>query len=184
MDRQARYARWDGVGKPFTVCTTPVPSLLRPREVLVAVDLATVCGSDLHTVRGRRPSPAPSVLGHEQVGTVVAVGTDAPVAPGQRVVWSVTASCGRCARCLRGLPQKCVELRKYGHEPLDEARPLVGGFATHCLLMPGTEIVPVPEEVPDRVASPAACATATVAAVVAAGGRGGAGRGGGGGGGG
>ncbi|XVV12587.1 zinc-binding dehydrogenase [Actinoplanes sp. CA-131856] len=168
MELEARYARWDGVGRPFTVCSTAVSSRLEPDEVLVAIDLATVCGSDLHTVSGHRSSPAPGVLGHEQVGRVVAAGADAPVEPGQRVVWSVTASCGDCPRCRRGLTQKCLRLRKYGHEPLTEASPLTGGFATHCLLMPGTTIVAVPETVPDEVAAPAACATATVAAVVAA----------------
>ncbi|XVU26753.1 zinc-binding dehydrogenase [Actinoplanes sp. CA-054009] len=168
MEREARYARWDGVGRPFTLLTTAVPSRLEPGEVLVEVDLATVCGSDLHTVSGHRPSPAPGVLGHEQVGRVVAVGAGAPAEVGQRVVWSVTASCGQCPRCRRGLTQKCLRLRKYGHEPWTERNPLTGGFATHCLLMPGTAIVVVPDSVPDVVAAPAACATATVAAVVAA----------------
>ncbi|QKW10578.1 alcohol dehydrogenase catalytic domain-containing protein [Streptomyces sp. NA04227] len=146
-----------------------------PGEVLVRVDLATVCGSDLHTVAGHRPAPRPGVLGHEQVGTVVAVGEGAPpcqdgteITPGMRVVWSVTASCGKCHRCRRGLTQKCERLRKYGHEPLDERAPLTGGFATHCVLLPGTTVVAVPPALPDAVACPASCATATVAAVIAA----------------
>lgn len=171
----ARVARWDGVGLPVSVVTVPLPEALAPGEVLVEVDLATVCGSDVHTVSGRRPSPAPGVLGHEQVGRVVAVGPDEPrstrgqvLTAGTRVVWSLTASCGACARCAANLPQKCLRLRKYGHEPFDDAWPLNGGFATHCLLRPGTAIVPVPEEVPDPVASPASCATATVMAVLRA----------------
>lgn len=172
-----RYARWDGVGRPFVVVPATTPAVPGPGEVLVRIDLATVCGSDLHSVTGRRPSPAPGVLGHEQVGTVLAVGDDAPtcvdgspVLPGRRVVWSVTAACGTCDRCVRGMTQKCRRLRKYGHEPLDGAAPLTGGFATHCVLLPGTAIVEVPDDVPDVVASPASCATATVAAVLRAGG--------------
>ncbi|OZM78074.1 zinc-binding dehydrogenase [Pseudonocardia sp. MH-G8] len=172
----ARYARWDGVGEPFTVVPAAVPHVPGPGEVLVEIDLATVCGSDLHTVAGHRASPAPGVLGHEQVGHVVAVGPGvparyvdgAPVVPGARVVWSVTSSCGACVRCRRDMPQKCLQLRKYGHEPLDEAAPLTGGFATHCVVLPGTAIVAVPDDVPDAVAGPASCATATVAAVLAA----------------
>lgn len=172
----ARYARWEGVGRPFAVVEAPMRWAPGPGEVVVEIDLATVCGSDLHTVAGRRSAPAPGVLGHEQVGRVVAVGPGDPprcfdgtvVGPGLRVVWSVTASCGRCARCRGDMPQKCLGLRKYGHEPLDEQAPLRGGFATHCLLLPGTTVVAVPDEVPDEVAAPASCATATVAAVLAA----------------
>lgn len=170
-----RYARWDGVGRPFTLVTTTTPGSPDEGEVLVRIDLATVCGSDLHTVNGKRPSPVPALLGHEQVGTVLAVGPGAPscvdgtaVVPGMRVVWSVTASCGTCPRCLRDHPQKCRDLRKYGHESLDEQAPLTGGFATHCVLLPGTAIVAVPEGLPDAVAAPASCATATVAAAIAA----------------
>lgn len=168
-----RYARWDGPGLPFTLVDTRVAAEPGPGEVLVRIDLATVCGSDLHTATGRRRSPAPSVLGHEQVGTVLAAGGDVrcqdgtPVVPGLRVVWSVTASCGDCDRCGRGLTQKCRALFKYGHELLDELAPLTGGFATHCVLRPGTAIVAVPDELPDEVAAPASCATATVAAVLA-----------------
>jgi putative phosphonate catabolism associated alcohol dehydrogenase len=174
----ARYARWDGVGEPFTVVGTTTPALPGPGEVLVRVDLATVCGSDLHTVSGRRPSPVPGVLGHEFVGTVVATGGEllcadgTPITEGLRVVWSITASCGACDRCTAGLTQKCRRLRKYGHEPLDPDRPFTGGFASHCVLMPGTTVVAVPDGMPDEVAAPAACATATVAAVLAAAGPG------------
>jgi putative phosphonate catabolism associated alcohol dehydrogenase len=160
-----RYARWDDPG--FTVCTHEAAEP-GPGELLVRVALATICGSDVHTVDGKRPAPAPSVLGHEQVGTVVAAGPGAPASPGDRIIWSVTASCGSCARCAGGFPQKCLRLRKYGHEKLDPQRPLTGGYATHCLLLPGTAVAVVPSSVPDAVAAPAACATATVAAVVAA----------------
>lgn len=172
----ARYARWDGVGRGFTVVSTAAPRDLAPGEVLARVDLATVCGSDVHSVFGRRSSPAPGVLGHEQVGTVLAVGPGTPplrvdgvpIEPGMRVVWSVAASCEQCDRCEADLPQKCRRLLKYGHEPLTDSWVLSGGFATHCVLQPGTAVVAVPAEVPDTVAAPASCATATVAAVLGA----------------
>ncbi|MBC9717078.1 zinc-binding dehydrogenase [Streptomyces sp. TRM66268-LWL] len=168
-----RYARWDGPGLPFTLVDGVTAAEPGPGEVLVRIDLATVCGSDLHTASGRRVSPAPSVLGHEQVGTVIAAGgpvrceDGTPVVPGQRVVWSVTASCGDCDRCARGFTQKCRSLFKYGHERVDQRAPLTGGFASHCVLRPGTAIVAVPDGLPDEVAAPASCATATVAAVLA-----------------
>ena len=76
-------------------------------EVLIDVTAVGVCGSDLHTYAdgriGSTQVDSPLVLGHEQVGRVVAVGEGAvavdgtPLVPGQRVVWSLTVSCGRCA---------------------------------------------------------------------------------------
>ncbi|SVB71035.1 uncharacterized protein METZ01_LOCUS223889, partial [marine metagenome] len=52
----------------------PLPDSLAPGEVLVALRLATVCGSDLHTIEGRRSEPTPAILGHEGVGEVVRYG--------------------------------------------------------------------------------------------------------------
>ncbi|MEV0567152.1 zinc-binding dehydrogenase [Dactylosporangium sp. NPDC050588] len=161
-----RFARWDGAGSPFRVVSTALPARLDAGEVLVEVELATICGSDLHTVAGHRPAPAPTVLGHEQVGRIVGAAPGARVRPGDRVVWSVTVSCGACPRCTRGLEHKCVRLRKFGHEPVDAGWTLSGGFATHAVLPAGTTIVPVPEDLPDVVAAPASCATATVAAML------------------
>lgn len=137
-------------------------------EILVRVRLATICGSDLHTVTGRRPGPCPSVLGHEAVGEVVAAGPGAITPPGQRVVWSVTVSCGSCPRCRSGLTAKCTAVRKTGHEPFDGDWPLSGSYAEHIMLPRGTTVVAVPDRMPDAVAAPAACATATVMATLEA----------------
>jgi len=93
---------------------------------------------------------------HDEAGVSLEVG--------DRVSWSLAASCGTCFFCREGLPQKCESLFKYGHEALDDNHPLSGGLATHCLLAQGTSIVKVPTGLPDEVASPANCATATVAA--------------------
>ncbi|MFF3569955.1 zinc-binding dehydrogenase [Nocardia jiangxiensis] len=169
-----RYARWDAVGEPFTVIDGVTPAIPADGWILAEIDMATICGSDLHTVMGHRNSPAPSILGHEQVGRVVGLGRSArptyfdgaQIGLGDRVTWSVTASCGACEQCRAGREQKCARLRKYGHAELTAQWPLNGGFATHCLLAPGTTVVPVPGELPDRVACPASCATATVAAVL------------------
>ncbi|UNK71530.1 alcohol dehydrogenase catalytic domain-containing protein [Microbacterium sp. H1-D42] len=142
-------------------------------DVLVAIEMSTICGSDVHTVHGRRSAPAPLVLGHESVGRVIAIGSagvDAadgtPVRIGDRVVWSVTVSCGRCDRCTTGLTQKCRELGKYGHERIAPHRELTGGFASHAQLRRGTTIVRVPETLPAAVLAPASCATATAWAAV------------------
>ena len=67
--------------------------------VLARISLATICGSDLHTVSGRRGADVPCVLGHEVVGTVAAptslcAADGRPLREGDRIVWSLTTSCG------------------------------------------------------------------------------------------
>ena len=163
-------AVFTGVGLPFELrrFRLPVPG---PGEALVRVRCSTICGSDLHTVQGARSAPLPSVLGHETVGIVSAVGDPAPrdldgceVRPGMCVTWSLCASCGECGRCRGGIPQKCETLFKYGHAECNEAGTLSGGLAEYMLLRRGTAILDVPPELPDEVVCPVNCATATVAA--------------------
>jgi threonine 3-dehydrogenase len=164
-------AIWRG-GDNITLESVPVPAL-GSGEVLVRVHLATVCGSDRHTVSGRRVQPCPSVLGHETVGEVVAFGAGGAHAVdteelrlGQRVIWSVTLPCGSCDRCAAGVTAKCRAVRKAGHEAWDSSWGLSGGYAQHVLLPAGTLIAVVDDALPDALAAPAACATATVMAVV------------------
>ena len=159
---------FDGPGNPFRMEVRPLPRQLGYGEVLVATTLATVCSSDLHTVKGRRGAPVPCVLGHEGVGRVIAAGQGRPdVAPGARVTWSVVDSCGLCAACKRHhLPEKCQSLFKYGHAALGDGSGLNGCYASHILLRPGTHVVPVPESIPDPVVAPANCALATMVNVV------------------
>ena len=162
--RVTRAAVWTGSG--VDVQNVDLPEL-GDGETLVRVRLATVCGSDLHTVTRRRRAPCPSVLGHEAVGIVVAGGTRS-IAVGDRVVWSVTVSCGRCARCRSGFTAKCSSVRKVGHERFDGDWPLSGAYAEHVVLPAGTSMAKVPDAMPDAVAAPAACATATVMATLEA----------------
>ena len=161
-------------GQPHEPVAVP-QVMLAPGEVLVEAEFATVCGSDVHTVLGHRSEATPLVLGHEAVGRVTALGTDAPLALdgtpvqiGDRVVWSVAVHCGACDRCRRGLPQKCRTLRKYGHERIGQGWELTGGFATHVHLRAGTAILRVPEELPAKVLAPASCGIATAWAALAA----------------
>ena len=67
----AMAAVWAGPEAGFSVDPLPLPDL-RPGELLVRTELATICGSDLHTINGDRPTPLPTVLGHEAIGHVVA----------------------------------------------------------------------------------------------------------------
>lgn len=161
-----RAAVWTG-GPALELRDVTVPDL-GDGDILVQIALATVCGSDLHTVTGRRRAACPSVLGHEAVGTVVAAGPNAAAAVGTRIVWSVTVACGHCARCRAGRTAKCLSVRKVGHEAFDGDWPLSGSYAEHIVLPSGTAVAVVPGHIPDAAAAPAACATATVMATVEA----------------
>jgi len=159
---QAKVQLFHGPGKPFQLSTAALPEELQPGEILVKISLATICGSDLHTVDGRRSAPVPCVLGHEAVGYVLQSARSG-VSTGQRVTWTLTDSCGHCAPCTDWhLPQKCEQLFKYGHAALHDGRGLNGCYASHILLRPGTRIFTIPDSLPDAVAVPANCALATM----------------------
>lgn len=82
---------------------------------------------------------------------------------GDRITFSVADSCGICPECtLHKLPQKCVNLMKYGHSTIHEGAGLNGTYATHIVLRPGTHVVKLPAGLSSRICSPANCALATV----------------------
>jgi putative phosphonate catabolism associated alcohol dehydrogenase len=166
----SRAAVFSGAGKPLELHAFATPSP-QAGEALVAIELCTICGSDLHTIEGKRNEPTPSILGHEILGRVLEVGTPPPrsvdgtvLQPGDRVTWSTCISCGSCDRCVSGLPQKCVRIAKYGHERAEGRQALSGGMADRILLRDGSAIVRLDDGLPDAVACPVNCATATIAA--------------------
>lgn len=163
---------WIGEGQPHEVIAVPGVALA-DGDVLVAVELSTICDSDVHTVSGRGHVPAPLVLGHESVGRVIAMGEGvvhtvdgSTLRIGDRVVWSVTVSCASCDRCLHGMPQKCRAVSTYGQERIGVHGDLTGAFGSHMQLRRGTAIVRVPETLPAAVLAPASCATASAWAAV------------------
>lgn len=167
--RSATAYVWTG-GTGFETRRLPFPEL-GAGEAIAEVRCSTVCGSDIHTVTGRRSGPCPSILGHESVGEIVEIhpagATDLrgePLTVGDRVTWGVTSACGECDRCRAGRSAKCRFLAKTGHEPLDGAWPLSGGYATHVHLRRGLAVARVPVGVGDGPAATAACAGATVMA--------------------
>lgn len=140
-------------------------------EVDVTVSLAAVCGSDLHSVGGRRPTDPGTGLGHEAVGWVRDADGDAvdargaPLRRGDRVVFGMIVSCGTCDRCLDDLSMKCRTLLKYGHARVDDAPFAVGMMADTIRLVPGVTVLRAPD-VPDELLVSASCAVPTAAAIV------------------
>ena len=79
----------------------PEPTLAAPTDIIIRVDASTICGSDLHILKGDVPTVKPgTILGHEAVGTVTEVGDAVTtVEVGDRVLASCITSCGRCEQC-------------------------------------------------------------------------------------
>ena len=87
----------------------PQPVLQQDTDVIVRVDATTICGTDLHILKGDVPeTPVGTILGHEAVGTVVAAGPAVSGrSVGDRVLVSCITACGRCSYCLAGHQGQC-----------------------------------------------------------------------------
>ena len=159
------------VNRDLEIRTYPLP---KPEKgaMLVRITCCTICGSDVLAWMGKKKSHIPMILGHEIVGKIVELGEgvscdsgNRPLKVGDRVTWTIMSSCGKCYYCReKGLMMKCRELMKYGHDSCDAAPHFNGGFAEYCYITPGTCVIKVPDTLPDRVATPANCALATVVA--------------------
>lgn len=116
-------------------------------EVLLRVQRAGICGSDIHILHGSNPfARYPRVIGHEFAGYVVEAGADVDtVRPGDRVVVDPVIACGHCYPCRIGRPNVCSNLEVLGvHRD--------GGFRDHIVL-PAANCVPIPDGVPIALAT-------------------------------
>jgi alcohol dehydrogenase len=86
------------------------PKIIDPTDAIVRIDTSTICGSDLHILKGDVPETLPgTILGHEAVGTVLEIGAGvSTVAPGDRVLLSCVSSCGRCRYCKEARYGQCL----------------------------------------------------------------------------
>jgi alcohol dehydrogenase len=90
--------------------TVDDPTIIDPTDIVVRIDTTTICGTDLHILKGDVPETTPgTILGHEAVGTVEEIGAGVTtVAPGDRVLMSCVSSCGRCRYCKEGRYGQCL----------------------------------------------------------------------------
>jgi alcohol dehydrogenase len=88
----------------------PDPVIQEPTDVIVRIDSSTICGTDLHILKGDVPEVTPgTILGHEAVGTIVELGSAVTtLAVGDRVLVSCITSCGRCRYCREGQYGQCI----------------------------------------------------------------------------
>jgi alcohol dehydrogenase len=143
-------------------------------EVLVRIEAAGLCHSDLSVVDGNRVRPVPMLLGHEAAGIVEVTGPGARLAVGQRVVMTFLPRCGQCAECATDGRLPCSV-----GSAANGAGTLVGGgrrlwregqevhhhlgvsaFASHAVVSQ-TSVVPVDDDVPPDVAALLGCAVLT-----------------------
>lgn len=157
-------------GLPMEIVQVSIPPL-RSHEILVRVEMATLCRSDLATYFGKRIEPSPTILGHEVVGRIADFGSEAArvdlrgesLRVGDRITWGIFASDPSSDMAQRGMPQKGTDRLKYGHEQLTATHTLHGGLAQYMILRRHTPVIKIDEKVPVQVAALVNCAVATVA---------------------
>ena len=144
------------LGAPLEIRDLPVPEP-GPGQVLVRIETCGLCHTDIHAARGEWPVKPKDLLvpGHEGVGVVEQVGEgDLPVAVGQRVAlpW-LGHACGHCRYCVAGWETYCTSPSYMGYT-------MDGGYAEYALAW-ASHVVPVPDAVTSRDASPLTCAGVT-----------------------
>jgi len=146
-----------------------------PNEVLIKIDVAGICHSDLSVIDGTRHRPLPMALGHEAAGHILVIGDDvSSVRQGDRVVTTFLPRCGSCAACLSTTPRPCLpgtqantrgELLGGGRRITSRHGPVhhhlgVSAFATHAIV-DERSLVRVDPDVPPDVAALLGCAVLT-----------------------
>jgi threonine dehydrogenase-like Zn-dependent dehydrogenase len=148
----------------------PVPDSIGPGEALIRVDMAGICGTDVHLWRGELPIPLPVILGHETVGRIERLGPGLtkdwrglPLAVGDRVTWASSIVCGECYYCrIKRQPTRCLSRKAYGISYCANEEPhLRGGYAEYILLRVGSSIFRVPETLETEAVVGSGCALMT-----------------------
>ena len=150
-------------GQPLAL-TTIERRDVGPRDVLIEIQYAGICHSDIHTVNGDwGPQPFPVVPGHEIVGTVTEVGAEVTRHQvGDRVgVGCMVNACGECASCRNGDEQYCLAGMVPTYAGTDRDGSVTqGGYSTHVVV--DTDFVlSVPESLDPAAAAPLLCAGIT-----------------------
>ena len=129
------------------------PEIREPGDVIVRLEAAAICGSDLHVYRGLETGlDAGTVMGHEFAGEVVEVGPGVErLRPGDRVVSPFTTSCGDCFYCRAGLTARCVRGQLFGW--VEKGRGLHGVQAELVRVpLADSTLVEAPADVPAETA--------------------------------
>ncbi|GAB3140697.1 zinc-dependent alcohol dehydrogenase family protein [Marisediminicola antarctica] len=115
----------------------PNPTILQPTDVIVKIDTTTICGTDLHILKGDVPAvEVGRILGHEGVGTITELGAAVTsLKVGDQVILSCVSACGHCSYCKMGV---------YSHCLADEGASGIGWIFGHLIDGTQAEFVRVP----------------------------------------
>lgn len=135
--------------KPLEIREFPVQDP-EPGGALIAMDMAAVCGSDVHASK-MASTPRPLIFGHENIGVLAkatkGINRDvlgAVLREGDRVIFRA-APCGRCYGC--ALNENCDNIFQYGMMPISESPLLTGGFSQYVHIPPGRHwLLRVPDD--------------------------------------
>jgi len=129
-----------------------MPKIAAPTDAVVKVVKTTICGTDLHILKGDVPTVTPGrILGHEGVGVIQEVGAAvATFHPGDRVIVSCISSCGKCEYCRKGHENLCDRARFTGYQ-------IDGGYAEYTVA-DARFCFPLPPGLDDVAAAPLLCA--------------------------
>lgn len=124
-----------------------------PGEAVIRVTLTTICGTDLHIVRGEYPVAPGLVIGHEPVGVIEELGEGVVgYQPGERVLVGAITPCGQCRACLSGHSSQCGHGGSY--EALGGWRfgNTINGAQAEYLLVPNAQanLAKIPDELTDE----------------------------------
>jgi 2-desacetyl-2-hydroxyethyl bacteriochlorophyllide A dehydrogenase len=154
MSQKMTAAVFKGRGQ-LAVEEVPVPELQRPDDVILRVEAASICGTDVHIldVPPGHPATEGAILGHEFVGEVVSCGDAVGhLEQGEKVVVSPNISCGTCIYCRKNKANLCVNMTTLGIF-------IDGGFAEYCRT-PASALHPYSRDLPpDKavLAEPLSC---------------------------
>jgi len=168
---EVKAAVLEKFNEPLRIRTFPLPKI-KEGEMLVKIEAAGVCGSDVHMWEGRDPRIGlPMILGHEGVGKIAELngkkkdihGT--PLKVGDKVLWNRSITCGHCYFCkVKMEPSLCPHRWVYGiHTPCVEPPHLTGNYAEYLLLKPETDLMKIDLEKDFEALVPASCSGATAA---------------------
>jgi (R,R)-butanediol dehydrogenase/meso-butanediol dehydrogenase/diacetyl reductase len=141
-----KAAVFEGLGK-LVLKEVPIPQIKKSDEVLIKVEAASICGTDVHIldVPPGYPAKPGIILGHEYIGEIIEIGSEVKdFQVGDRIVLDPNLTCGHCYYCNLGKPNMCLNTEVLGIT-------INGGFAEYSVV-PVKAIFKIRKDIPTDIA--------------------------------